>query len=252
VAAGSSARPLASGRATNMDGNTPESPDAQAGHRVLPQCRRDWSSDTEAGKTAIIANPTTPLTTAAIRGIASWAQNTQFRRDLVAPGIHRPRATVLGGVTGGAVQRLSGRWSGRRHRIGCEPTFRTCACYTPVNFPCTLGDGVTVGHGAVVHGATVEDDADWHEGGRHERPGSAAAASLPWAVVLEGPRFRPAASYGPARESEVPAEERDAVQIRHAAEHYVQAAKGYNRRIRTRVLSLLLCANQRRNGRAWE
>jgi carbonic anhydrase/acetyltransferase-like protein (isoleucine patch superfamily) len=25
-------------------------------------------------------------------------------------------------------------------------------------FPCTIGDGVTVGHGAIVHGATIEND----------------------------------------------------------------------------------------------
>lgn len=31
--------------------------------------------------------------------------------------------------------------------------------HVSANFPCTIGNDVTIGHGAVVHGCTVEDDA---------------------------------------------------------------------------------------------
>ncbi len=33
-----------------------------------------------------------------------------------------------------------------------------CILHADPGFPCTIGDGVTVGHGAIVHGATVEND----------------------------------------------------------------------------------------------
>jgi carbonic anhydrase/acetyltransferase-like protein (isoleucine patch superfamily) len=34
----------------------------------------------------------------------------------------------------------------------------SCILHADPGFPCTIGDGVTVGHGAIVHGATVEND----------------------------------------------------------------------------------------------
>ena len=33
-----------------------------------------------------------------------------------------------------------------------------CILHADPGYPCTIGDGVTVGHGAVVHGATVSDN----------------------------------------------------------------------------------------------
>src|SRR5262249_35219945 len=44
-------------------------------------------------------------------------------------------------------------------RIGRRSNVQDCAVlHADPGFPCTLGEGVTVGHGAVVHGATVGDN----------------------------------------------------------------------------------------------
>ncbi len=44
-------------------------------------------------------------------------------------------------------------------RIGrCTNIQDGCILHADPGFPCTIGDGVTVGHGAIVHGATVEND----------------------------------------------------------------------------------------------
>jgi carbonic anhydrase/acetyltransferase-like protein (isoleucine patch superfamily) len=44
-------------------------------------------------------------------------------------------------------------------RIGQETNVQDLAClHADPGQPCTLGDRVTVGHGAIVHGATVEDE----------------------------------------------------------------------------------------------
>jgi len=44
-------------------------------------------------------------------------------------------------------------------RIGRRTNIQDgCILHADPGFPCTIGDGVTVGHGAIVHGATVETD----------------------------------------------------------------------------------------------
>jgi carbonic anhydrase/acetyltransferase-like protein (isoleucine patch superfamily) len=44
-------------------------------------------------------------------------------------------------------------------RIGRRTNIQDgCILHADPGFPCKLGDGVTVGHGAIVHGATVKDD----------------------------------------------------------------------------------------------
>ncbi|MDP9434932.1 MAG: gamma carbonic anhydrase family protein [Actinomycetota bacterium] len=44
-------------------------------------------------------------------------------------------------------------------RVGARSNVQDCAVvHVDPGFPATLGDGVTVGHGAVLHGCTVEDD----------------------------------------------------------------------------------------------
>jgi carbonic anhydrase/acetyltransferase-like protein (isoleucine patch superfamily) len=44
-------------------------------------------------------------------------------------------------------------------RIGRRTNIQDgCILHADPGFPCTVGDGVTVGHGAIVHGATVEGD----------------------------------------------------------------------------------------------
>ena len=146
-----------------------------------------------------------------------------------------PGAVVLGGVT---VGEQSSIWYGAVVRGDCEAIRigkRTniqdlCVLHADAGFPCTLGDGVTVGHGAIVHGATVEDDvligmkAVVMNGARIGR-GSIVAVG---AIVTEGMEVPPGSVVmGQPGKVKRPAEERDLVQIHHAADHYVQAAKGY-------------------------
>jgi carbonic anhydrase/acetyltransferase-like protein (isoleucine patch superfamily) len=46
-----------------------------------------------------------------------------------------------------------------RIRIGRGTNIQdSCVLHADPGFPCTLGDGVTVGHGAIVHGAIVGDN----------------------------------------------------------------------------------------------
>jgi carbonic anhydrase/acetyltransferase-like protein (isoleucine patch superfamily) len=87
-----------------------------------------------------------------------------FRPDLVrrsawiAPGV-----TVVGDVSIGEESSI---WFNAVLRADSDPVrigARTniqdgCILHTDPGFPCTIGDGVTVGHGAIVHGATIEND----------------------------------------------------------------------------------------------
>ena len=51
------------------------------------------------------------------------------------------------------------RGDGDAIRIGARSNIQDNAVvHTDAGFPVTVGEGVSVGHGAVVHGATVEDD----------------------------------------------------------------------------------------------
>ncbi len=162
--------------------------------------------------------------------------DTQFRPELTAPSAFiAAGATVLGDVT---IGEESSVWFGAVVRGDCEAIRigkRTniqdqCVLHADPGFPCTLGDGVTVGHGAIVHGATVEDDVligmkAVVMNGAKIGHGSIVAVG---AVVLEGTDIPPGSVVmGQPAKVKRPAEARDAVQIRHAAEHYVQAAKGY-------------------------
>ena len=166
------------------------------------------------------------------------SQNTQFRPDLIAPSAFiAPGATVLGDVTIGDESSV---WFGAVVRGDCEAIRigkRTniqdlCVLHADPGYPCTLGDGVTVGHGAIVHGATVEDDvligmkAVVMNGAKIGR-GSIVAVG---AIVTERTEVPPGSVVmGQPAKVKRAAEERDLVRIRHAAEHYVEAAKGYKK-----------------------
>jgi carbonic anhydrase/acetyltransferase-like protein (isoleucine patch superfamily) len=102
--------------------------------------------------------------------------------------------------------------------------------HADAGYPCTLGDRVSLGHGAIVHGATIEDDvmiamrAVVMTGAR-VGAGSIIAVG---AVVLEGTEIPPGSvvmgTPGKVRRA---SEDRDRALIRHAAEHYVASAKAY-------------------------
>lgn len=96
--------------------------------------------------------------------------------------------------------------------------------------PCTLGNNVTVGHAAIVHGAIVEDDcligmrATILNGVRIGKGSLIAAGSL----VTEGTVIPPGSVVmgSPASVRRV-VTETDTARIAHAAEHYIQLAQVY-------------------------
>lgn len=105
-----------------------------------------------------------------------------------------------------------------------------CVLHADAGFPCHLGDGVTVGHAAIVHGATVEDDAligmkAVIMNGARIGAGSIVAVG---ALVTEGTIVPPGSVVmgvpGKVRRSVA---DRDRERSRHAAEHYVALAKLY-------------------------
>lgn len=90
--------------------------------------------------------------------------------------------------------------------------------------PCTVGEGVTIGHGAIVHGATVEDEvligmrAVVMNGARIGR-GSLIAVGT---VVTEGTEIPPGSVVmGLPGKVVRQVNDDDRARIRHAAEHYV-------------------------------
>ncbi|HND52897.1 MAG TPA: gamma carbonic anhydrase family protein [Pirellulaceae bacterium] len=102
-----------------------------------------------------------------------------------------------------------------------------CVLHADPGFPCVLGDRVTVGHGAVVHGAIVEDGVlvgmkAVVMNGARVGAGSIVGVG---AVVVEGMRIPPGSLVVgvPARVKRS-IEPHDQERIRHAADHYVAAA----------------------------
>src|ERR1041384_5319740 len=91
-------------------------------------------------------------------------QNVARRPDLIdASAYIAPGAVVLGDVTIGS---QSSVWFGAvirgdsaPIRIGRDTNVQDGAIvHADPGFPCTIGNRVTLGHGAIVHGATVEDE----------------------------------------------------------------------------------------------
>lgn len=86
------------------------------------------------------------------------------RKDLVGSDCFiAPNATVRGYVrVGDHCTILFGavlRGDADRIEIGERCNIQDLAClHADPGFPCRIGDRVTVGHGAIVHGATVESD----------------------------------------------------------------------------------------------
>ena len=111
-----------------------------------------------------------------------------------------------------------------------------CILHADPGRPCLLGQRVTLGHGAIIHGAILEDDvligmrAVVMNGARI---GSGTIVGV-GAVVLEGMEVPPGSIVlGTPGKVVRQANERDTAKIRHAAEHYVAAAKVYRQSART-------------------
>lgn len=83
--------------------------------------------------------------------------------EVAADAVVLPGATVIGRVSIGPRASI---WYGAVARgdeadirIGADSNLQDCAVvHADPGFPARIGDRVTVGHGAIVHGATVEDD----------------------------------------------------------------------------------------------
>ncbi|MBX7073071.1 MAG: gamma carbonic anhydrase family protein [Pirellulales bacterium] len=87
-----------------------------------------------------------------------------FRADLVHSSVYiAPGAVVVGDV---AIAADSSVWFSAVIRGDCAPIRigrgsniqDAAVLHADPGFPTTIGDGVTVGHGAIVHGATIEDN----------------------------------------------------------------------------------------------
>ncbi len=159
-----------------------------------------------------------------------------FRPELIHSSAFIARgAVVLGDVTIGEESSvwfsavLRGDYEAIR--IGRRTNIQDGAIlHADPGFPCTLGDEVTVGHGAIVHGATVADRVligmrAVVMNGAQIGEGSIVGVG---AVVTGGTKIPPGSLVLglPGKiVRQVTAE--DLTRIRHAAEHYVAAAREY-------------------------
>ena len=160
----------------------------------------------------------------------------RFRRrdDLIDPtALVTITATVLGDVTIGPESSV---WYGAVVRGDSEPirigrqtnVQDLCVLHADPGFPCALGDRVTVGHGAIVHGATVEDDVMIGMravimNGAHIGKGSLIAVA---ALVTEGTVIPPGSVVMGMPGKVVRQDtDRDQQRIAHAAKHYVETAR---------------------------
>jgi carbonic anhydrase/acetyltransferase-like protein (isoleucine patch superfamily) len=158
----------------------------------------------------------------------------RFQPEKVAPTAWlAPGAVVLGDVTIGEEASLwfyaVARGDSEKIVIGRETNVQDhCLLHADPGFPCRLGNRVTLGHGAIVHGATVGDDCLIGMRGVVMNGAQIGAGSIVGvgAVVTEGTIVPPGSLVlgVPGRVIRA-VDERDRERIRHAAAHYVQAAR---------------------------
>lgn len=157
-----------------------------------------------------------------------------FHPEWIAPDAWvAPGATVLGEVhLGSEVTVLYGavlRGDSGAVEVGAECNIQDLAClHADPGFPCRLGRRVTVGHAAVVHGATVEDDVligiravvlNGAVIGQHSIIGAGA-------VVPEGKVIPPRSLVlGVPGKVIRPIDDEDIARIHHAAAHYVEVGR---------------------------
>lgn len=147
-----------------------------------------------------------------------------------------PTSVVVGEVTLGAG---AGVWYHAVLRADCGPIVigarsniqDNCTVHVDPGFPVTVGERVSVGHNAVLHGCTVEDDVLVGMGatllnGAHIGAGSLIAAQ---ALVPQGMRVPPGSLVAgvPAKvRRELTEEEREHIKLN--AEVYVGLAKAHS------------------------
>jgi len=159
-----------------------------------------------------------------------------FRLDLVAPSAFIAEgAVVLGDVTLGEQSSVWFQAVLRGDvapiRVGARTNIQDgCVLHADEGFPCTLGDDVTIGHRAIVHGCTVEDRVLIGMGAIVMN-GAVIGYDViiaPGAVVPEGMHVPPnSLAMGLPAKVRRTLNPKDRARIAHAAEHYVQNAARY-------------------------
>jgi carbonic anhydrase/acetyltransferase-like protein (isoleucine patch superfamily) len=162
--------------------------------------------------------------------------NLRFRPELVDPTVYiAPGAIVLGDVT---LSAESSVWFNSvirgdtdAIRIGRQSNVQDLAViHCDEGVPCSIGDRVTLGHAAIVHGATIEDDCligirAVVMNGARIGAGSLVAVG---ALVTEGVQIPPGSLVmGMPGKVVRQISEHDLERIRHAAAHYVTAGRNY-------------------------
>ncbi len=157
-----------------------------------------------------------------------------FRADQVHPTAFIARgAVVVGDVT---LEENTSVWFNAVLRGDCEPirigrrsnVQDGCILHADPGFPCTLGEGVTLGHGAIVHGATIGDNVVVGmkavvQNGAVVGENSIIAVG---AVVTEGAQIPPGSLVmGIPGKVKRPLQPEEIERIRLGAEHYVHNAK---------------------------
>ena len=157
-----------------------------------------------------------------------------FRPELAHPSVYlAPGAQVVGDVT---LDEQASVWFNAVLRGDCESirvgprsnVQDNCVLHADPAFPCVLGAGVTVGHGAIVHGARVGDNVvigmnSVVMNGAQVGENSIVAVG---AVVTEGTTIPPGSlAIGiPARGMRRLTDD-EIERNRHSAEHYVENAR---------------------------
>jgi len=159
-----------------------------------------------------------------------------FRPDQIAPSAYITEgAVVLGDVTIGEQSSVWFQAVLRGDvapiRIGCRTNIQDgCVLHADEGFPCTLGDDVTVGHRAIVHGCTVEDRVLIGMGAIVMNGAVIGHDSIVavGAVVPEGMHIPPnSLAIGLPAKVRRTLEPKDHARIAHAAAHYVRNAERY-------------------------
>ncbi|MDX2545003.1 gamma carbonic anhydrase family protein [Streptomyces sp. WI04-05B] len=146
-----------------------------------------------------------------------------------------PTSSVIGDVT---LQAGSSVWYGavlrgdvERISVGARSNIQdNCTLHADPGFPVTIGERVSVGHNAVVHGATVEDDCLIGMGATVLNGAVIGAGSLvaAQALVPQGMRIPPGSLVAgvPAKvRRELTEEERQGVTLNGT--HYAELAKAH-------------------------
>jgi carbonic anhydrase/acetyltransferase-like protein (isoleucine patch superfamily) len=162
--------------------------------------------------------------------------DTQFHPEQIAPTVFvAPNVTILGNVS---IAADSSVWFGSVLRgdteeinIGRETNIQDLSMlHADLDFPCVLGDRVTIGHQATIHGAVVEEETMIGmrailRNGCKIGTGSIVAAGT---LVPEGMEIPPGhLVMGVPAKIRRPTEPEEAEWIRKVAAHYVEAAQAF-------------------------